>query len=197
REAALREIARINQAARILAQVERAVSELSSALVATRANERSLQRCLERNPILFGAEYVRIIPKHRLGSEYEMDFALERLDGLVDLVEIEASTRPLFTKAGDPSKYLVHAEQQALDWLEWVEHNSPYAREKLPGLATPIAFVVIGRSSSLDAVTAKRLRRRNVELGRRVRIQTYDDLLAGARNLLKMLEGEYESTPRG
>jgi len=190
REAALREIARRDQAARVLAQVELAVSELSSALVATRANERSLQRCLESNSILFGTEYVRIIPKHRLGSEYEMDFALERLDGLVDLVEIEASTRPLFTKAGDPSKYLVHAEQQALDWLEWVEHNSPYAREKLPGLATPIAFVVIGRSSSLDAVTAKRLRRRNVELGRRVRIQTYDDLLGGARNLLKMLEGK-------
>ena len=190
REAALREIARRDQAARILAQVELAVSELSNTLVATRANERSLQRCLERNPILFGTEYVRIITKHRLGSEYEMDFALERLDGLVDLVEIEASTRPLFTKAGDPSKYLVHAEQQALDWLEWVEHNSPYAREKLPGLATPIAFVVIGRSSNFNAVTAKRLRRRNIELGRRVRIQTYDDLLAGARHLLKILEGE-------
>ena len=57
--------------------------------------------------MLFGPDYVRIIPNHRLGAEYEMYYALERHSGLFDLVEIEASTLALFTRGGDPSSHLV------------------------------------------------------------------------------------------
>ena len=75
-----------------------------------------LQRCLFRHPILFGAEYIRVIPKFSLGGDFEMDFALQRSSGLIDMVEIENSKHALFTKNGNPRSQLVHAEQQVIDW---------------------------------------------------------------------------------
>ncbi|MCB8980031.1 MAG: hypothetical protein H6657_21685 [Ardenticatenaceae bacterium] len=61
-----------------------------------------MQRCLTDNPILFGLDYQLVIPKQALGSEYEMDYALVRWNGQIDLVEIEASTHKLFTKKIKP-----------------------------------------------------------------------------------------------
>ena len=53
------------------------------------------------NLILFGSDYVRTIARHRLGPEYEMDYAIERLPGIYDLAEIESSSLPLFKRPGD------------------------------------------------------------------------------------------------
>jgi hypothetical protein len=190
KETLLKELEMRKEAGLILSSLRSAITELSSLLNATKRNENALQRCLTNNPILFGTEYRQVIPKHRLGSEYEMDYALERVSGLVDLVEIEASTHILFTKDGNPSKDLVHAEQQILDWLYWVERNSPYARDKLPGLQRPIGYVIIGRTSSLSQEDQNKLNRRNVAFQGTLQILTYDDLLQRAMNLLALLEGK-------
>lgn len=190
REAVRTEIAKRDEAGQILNSLRLAISELSDLLYATKRNENALQRCLTRNPILFGTEYTRVIPKHRLGAEYEMDYALQRVSGLVDLVEIEASVHPLFNQNGDPSKHLVHAEQQVLDWLDWIECYSSYARDRLPGLVQPLAYVVIGRSQDLSNKEQERLRRRNITFRGTFYILTYDDLLDNARNLLRVLEGK-------
>jgi hypothetical protein len=130
-----------------------------------------------------------VIPKHRLGSEFEMDYALERTSGLIDLVEIEASNHALFTKAGNPSEQLVHAEQQVLDWLDWIEKHGEYARTKFPGLLSPVGYVVIGRSASLSVADRARLTRRNLMFQGTLVILTYDDLLARAQALLNWLSG--------
>src|ERR1044071_3901081 len=148
RDAVAAELHMQSEASQLLARLRLAIAELNRHLKSTRANEHALQRCLTNNPILFGTEYVRVISKHRLGAEFEMDYALERRSGIVDLVEIESSTRPVFTKKGDPTKYLVHAEQQVLDWLGWIEQNHAYARKRLSGLMRPRGFVVIGRSAA-------------------------------------------------
>lgn len=162
RKAVLDEIARRDEAGRILTALRLAIEELAHLLEDTQRNENKLQECLTHDPILFGTEYRRIIPKHKLGDEYEMDYALERASGLVDLVEIEASTHTWFTQAGNPKKELVHAEQQVLDWLDWIERNNPYARDWLPGLVQPTGYVVIGRGDTLSAKDRERLRRRNI-----------------------------------
>ncbi|WP_157824192.1 Shedu anti-phage system protein SduA domain-containing protein [Planococcus sp. MB-3u-03] len=93
-------------------------------------NENRLQEILTTYPILFGTEYIEVLDKHRFGSEYEADYVLKRYNGLYDVVEIEASTLNVYTKQGNPASALVHAEQQIMDWLEWIEHNNSYAREK-------------------------------------------------------------------
>jgi Domain of unknown function (DUF4263) len=188
REALAAEMASLSGARRVVVGIRQAIGELESLLSSSARNENSIQRCLTANPLLFGPEYLRIIPKHRLGSEFEMDYALERHSGLVDLVEIESSSLALFNKKGDPSSHLVHAEHQVIDWLHWIEVNNPYARRGLPGLANPMGFVVIGRSHTLREVDAERLHRRNAILQPRLTILTYDQLLERARQILKAFE---------
>lgn len=174
-------------AGQVLARLRAAIEELEEQLALPARDEGALQRILTRNPSLFGAEYCRVRPKHRLGSEYEMDYALERVSGLYDLVEIEASTHALYTKAGNPTAALIHAEQQVLDWLSWVDMNNPYAQQTLPGVQRPRGFIVIGRRTTLTEADTSRLARRNVALQSSYQVLTYDDLLDRARNLLRLL----------
>lgn len=189
REAVNRELYRLSEANRLLGALEVAINDLGTLLRGSRRNESDLQSCLTRNPILFGLEYRKVIPKHCLGSEFEMDYALERFTGIVDLVEIESSTFPLFTKKDDPSRYLVHAEQQIFDWLHWVERNHPYARERLPRIMRPLGFIIIGRDGGLGDRGKERLFQRNTMLRDALQILTYDDLLKRARNMLSVLAG--------
>lgn len=182
------ELSRLGRAEQVLASLDVAVDHLSDLLESPTRNENSIQRCVTKNPILFGTEYYRIIPKHRLGSEYEMDYAAEKINGIVDLIEIESSNLNLYNKSGNPTSHLVHAEQQVLDWISWIERNNSYARDKLPGLVSPVGYVVIGRRSSLSAADLEKLARRNVHWRGQVQILTYDDLLDRAKNLKAHLE---------
>ncbi len=189
RRAIQQEFERHTEAERILKGLRSAIAELEDCLKDEGRNEGALQKALTLNPILFGAEYIRILPKHTLGSEFEMDYALERTSGDVDLVEIEASNLPLFTKNGNPTNYLIHAEQQILDWLHWIERNHAYVREKLTGIMKPIGYVVIGRKKNMSESDSGRLQQRNVLFRGSIEILTYDDLLTKSKNLLGILEG--------
>jgi hypothetical protein len=189
RRAVQQEFEHLTEAERILKGLRSAIAELEDCLKDEGRNEGALQKALTLNPILFGAQYIRILPKHTLGSEFEMDYALERTSGDVDLVEIEASNLPLFTKNGNPTKYLIHAEQQILDWLHWIERNHAYVREKLTGILKPIGYVVIGRKKNMSESDSGRLQQRNVLFRGSIEILTYDDLLTKSKNLLGLLEG--------
>lgn len=176
-----------SRAKSVLARLEAASIELRELLTATDRNEHALQRCLTKYPVLFGSAYSRMISKHRLGSDYELDYALELADGTIDLVEIEASTHKLYKRNGDPTVALVHAEQQVLDWLEWIDRNSPYAREKLPGIRRPSGLVVIGSRSDFRDGDESRLSWRNIMYAGRLTILTYDDLLDRCDALRRLL----------
>lgn len=182
------ELQKLNNAQRTLGLLKVAISELQQALEIPMRNENELQRILTQNPILFGLEYSRIIPKHQLGSDYELDYALEQYSGIIDFVEIEASSHKLYTNAGNPSKDLVHAEQQAIDWINWVETNNSYARNKLKTLFAPKAFIIIGRSKDLTDKDVESLRRRNKIFNNALIILTFDDLLVKAQTVLRVLE---------
>ncbi len=181
------ELQRRDHAGQILSGLQLAIEELTDLLGDSTVDEHSLQRCITRNPILFGTQYARVIPKHRLGAEYEVDYALEQTNGLVDVVEIEPSSFSLFNLKGDPTSKLVHAEQQVFDWLRWMERHNSYAREGLSDVYRPKGYVVIGRSQSDDSEA--RLRQRNRLFRGDVEVFTYDDLLRRASNLLEQLEG--------
>jgi hypothetical protein len=108
-----------------------AIQALAASLDTTERNEHEIQICITSHPVLFGVEYREVIPKHRFGDDYEMDYALRRLNGTVDLVELESSTLKLFTESGQPRSDLVHAEQQVQDWQNWMQNNGAYAARKL------------------------------------------------------------------
>jgi hypothetical protein len=175
---------------RLLATLRAGVSKLREELSSPKRNENRLQSILTRYPILFGLEFRRVIPKHKLGSSYEMDYALERLDGRVDLLEIESSNLALYTQSGNPRKELVHAEQQVLDWLEWIDEAGLHARmghKGLEGLVRPVGYVIIGRSNHWNDDLQAKLRRRNQALGGSVHILTFDHLLEWAETTLTTL----------
>lgn len=81
----------------------------------------------------------------------------------------------------------MHAEQQVLDWLEWLETNFRSARDELPGLTRPFALVCIGLRSALSDSDKTKLRRRNSTWAGVITILTYDDLLDRARGVLDVL----------
>jgi hypothetical protein len=193
RDTILKEFSELSSAQKVLSNLSYAVDGLKILLDSDKRNENKLQRWITENPILFGTEYQQIIPKYQLGSEYEMDYALKRHSGLIDLVEIESSNLNLFNRNGEPSKYLIIAEQQVLDWLEWIESHGEYARYRLPDLYSPKAFIVIGRSIQLDVNLKAKLRRRNLLFRGQIEILTYDDFLTRTSNLQKQLTSLQEN----
>ncbi|MDX8554860.1 DUF4263 domain-containing protein [Tenacibaculum sp. 1B UA] len=184
------EFLKLNNAHRTLSMLELAIEQLETLLDTSKRNENSLQNCISKNPILLGLDYAKIIPKHKLGSEFEVDYALEKFNGLIDLMEIESSTLSVFTKQGNPSSYLLHAEQQVIDWLDWIEKNNSYARNGLNGLISPKGFVIIGRTSTLTEKTKASLIRRNKAFNGTITILTYDDVLSKAKSLRNILKTE-------
>lgn len=187
RDSVLNQLKELKSADKILVSLKYSVEGLANLLESNERNENALQSWLTDNPILFGTEYQQIIPKHKLGSEYEMDYALIRHSGIADLVEIESSNLKLFNKSGSPSQYLVHAEQQVMDWLEWIEAHGSYARKNLPGAYSPKAFVVIGCDDDLSDDQKIKLRRRNIIFKDQIEILTYNDLLRRALNIKAQL----------
>ncbi|WP_225340552.1 Shedu anti-phage system protein SduA domain-containing protein [Lysinibacillus capsici] len=173
----------------IINKLKDGIKKLSVQLNSPERNENKIQEILTNYPILFGTEYTEVLDKHNFGSEFEADYVLKRYNGLYDIVEIEASTLNIYTKQGNPSSQLVHAEQQIMDWLQWIEHNNSYAREKIKKLYSPKGYVVIGRSNTLTASNREKLRRRNLVFRDKIEIITYDDLLENAKLLLDFLSG--------
>lgn len=183
----------VSEAFRTLALLKSAIRHLGGLLAMPHRDEAALQRCLTTHPVLFGLDYKAVIPKFRLGKSFELDFALQRHSGLVDLLEIEPSSLPLYTKSGNPSQHLVHAEQQVLDWIEWLESNSRLARDDLPGMARPAGQVCIGSRISMQQADHVRLHRRNAMWGGSITILTYEDLLDRGRNVLEILTSNQEA----
>lgn len=165
--------------------------------------EGDMQAFLAKHPELLiqhlGGGHGRwVIPQKRLGAEHVPDFIIgERHSGgrFWTAVELEGPQRPMFNKAGDPSRYLWHAIRQIIDWRVWLEYNRDYAARdpsesglgledvspSMPGL------VIIGRRSDLPS--DRQAFRRGLQRQLDVEIHSYDWLL-------DRLEGRVEALAR-
>ncbi len=122
--------------------------------------------------------------------------ALEASDDFVwYAVELERPQAKMSNKNGDPSAALTHALRQISDWRDWLSRNLDYAtrpRDRSGLNLTDIhpeldGMIVIGRDAEVDRrATALRWQRR--ERAHRVKIETYDWLLAQASDRLAGLE---------
>lgn len=115
-----------------------------------------------------------------LGREYQMDFMFREADGEYVIVEIENSKHKLFNKNGDFSAPLNHAQRQVEDWQDWIDDNLSTVQKKYPGIISPRGLVIIGRSKDLSDVEKRKLQRRNINLRGRLKVITYDELIANA-----------------
>lgn len=173
-------------------------------LIDTKPKEAQIQSYLEEHPVIllhamldgfYPAASTRstLFAKLALGGEYQADFAFCSLNSMGawwTFIELERSDVPIFTKAGDPSKYLTHAIRQVMDWQAWVTDYSEYAKSALQKLfenntrefyyadyfRRPCnTVIVIGRRATLSPET----NRRRVQLCTEIpnlEIITYDRL---------------------
>jgi hypothetical protein len=174
-------------------------------LIDTKPKEAQIQSYLEEHPVIllhamldgfYPAASTRsaLFPKIALGNQYEVDFAYCNGNSMGvwwTFVELERADVPLFTKAGDPTRYLTHAIRQVLDWQAWVVDHSEYACSELEKLTQgdpyiydcccgqfrrPCnAVIVIGRRVSLSPKTNRRRIQLCTEIPR-LEIITYDRL---------------------
>lgn len=105
-------------------------------LISESRPERDYHQFLKQHANLFllcGHHTYFVISKLKLGSEFEVDFAIpeERHSrGLFwELIEIEKPQDSPFNKDGMPSAALTRATQQVRDWRRWLqEHRSQVLR---------------------------------------------------------------------
>lgn len=110
------------------------------------------------------------------------------------LVEIEAPIRELFRKDGQQREELTHAINQVMDWIQYIMDNRQKVEKELglAGISTnPRTLIVIGRASSLSTENRRKLTTLEAQHNK-LRILTYDDLLASARAHLEHILGPLE-----
>jgi Domain of unknown function (DUF4263) len=159
-------------------QALRAAADELERLLATGPSEERVQTFLQQSPQVLAPTHANMLPKPRLGSDFVPDFAFEDHELQWTLVELEPSTLPLFTKAGDPTRHLSHAVRQFSDWRNWVNSHRSYASETLPRVGDVRGLVVIGRSES--PAILERLRQFE-SVYQDLRVLTWDELVASAR----------------
>ena len=154
-------------------------------LINTKPEEAKIQSYLEEHPVIllhamldgfYPAASTRsaLFPKVALGGRYQADFAFCSLNSMGawwTFVELERSDVPIFTKAGNPSKYLTHAIRQVMDWQAWLVDYPEYAKSELQELfendtrefyyseyfrRACNTIIVIGRRANLSSETNRR-----------------------------------------
>lgn len=170
----------------VLKRLARLVEEFED-LLRQMPREEELQSFLREHPVLLAPTALRVLPKHKLGSEHITDFVVHEAGDDHVLVEIERADHKLYTRQGNPSRQLTHALQQVEDWRRWVLNNVAYARNDLPGITDPHCWVVMGRDADLEEDQRSKLEHKNRELTH-ITIMTYDDLLKRAQRHLDNLE---------
>jgi hypothetical protein len=151
-------------------------------------DEREYQRFLESHLVILDPVASSIAPRQPLADVHGTDFVIRRLDDEYTLVEIEKARDRPFTDYPQPSAPLSHALAQVFQWFSWVEDNIAYAQTHgFPGIHTPKGVVVIGRNADLNAEQRRMLNQMNDLLYPRIRILTYDDVIASARHVLNNL----------
>jgi tetratricopeptide (TPR) repeat protein len=171
----------------IISALESSVTRFEDLLAASE-REEELKQFLKQpeNRLILGLDAEELRTEVRLGNEHRVDIVLRMPSGRYELVELEQAGHALFTGKG-ASAQLTHGRQQVEDWLAWCEINHAYAENLLPGIQDPAGMLVIGRSGPLTERQRERLRAMNAEL-RRIRVMTYDELLARAKTLLGNLK---------
>lgn len=152
--------------------------------------EEPVHQFLKQHPELLCPTHERSWSKLPFGDRVS-DFVFREPHYDYQLVEIEAPIRELFRKDGQQREELTHALNQISDWIQYLANNKKRVEEELglTGISTnPRTLVVIGRSASLTEENCAKLATLQAQQNK-LRILTYDDLLATARANLERLLG--------
>jgi antiviral defense system Shedu protein SduA len=152
--------------------------------------EEPVHQFLKCHPDLLCPTHDRYWSKLHFGDRVS-DFVFREPHNDYLLVEIEAPIRELFRKDGQQREELTHAINQITDWIQYITDNKQKVEEELglTGISTnPRILVVIGRSAALTEDNRRKLAMLQAQQNK-LRILTYDDLVASARSNLERILG--------
>jgi hypothetical protein len=152
--------------------------------------EEPLHQFIKAHPELLSPTHTRAWSKLPLGKRVT-DFVFREPSGDYLLVELEQPSFVLFREDGQQRVELTHAVDQVMDWRQYLEDNlSTVQRELgLEGISSsPRCLIVIGRSASLNEENRRKLMTLE-NATPRVKIMTFDDLLANAKAAVENLLG--------
>ncbi len=152
--------------------------------------EEPTHQFLKQHPELLCPTHERMWSKLPFGNRVS-DFVFREPHNDYVLVEIEAPTRELFRKDGQQREELTHAINQIDDWIQFVADDKHKAEDELGliGISpNPRSLIVIGRSASLTEENRRKITTIQAQHGK-LRILTYDDLLASCRAHLERILG--------
>lgn len=157
--------------------------------------EEPAHQLLKKHPELLCPTHERAWSKLPFGDRVS-DFVFREPYNDYLLVEIEAPVREIFRKDGQQREELTHAMNQVTDWVKFIADNKGTVEDKL-GLvgisASPRTLVVIGRSALLTEENRRKLTAIQA-LHSKLRILTYDDVLASSRENLERILGPLTSS---
>jgi hypothetical protein len=133
---------------------------------------------------MFGPEYTEAKP-HPSSNGDIPDFALERYDGFVDLVELEKPYPSLFVRRGndlDPSWELSHGISQIERYYENFFRGKVIFEGEERRTYRPKKILIIGRTNGSEKDRLQRLKdeRRDID------ILTYDDIVERCKQTLSI-----------
>ncbi len=171
------------------------LAEFKKLVYAKNILEPQLQDFLEKNFWIWGFEYTQAIPKQTLGDKYEIDFLLKRIDGKWEIVEIERSNLPLFTKKLDLRKELSHAMGQVRDYQSYCMRNYSYLlSEDRLDMFVPKGYVIMGNKVS----GAEKRKLDELNKGQtHLEVHTYEYLIERASRFAETLKSILGLTVRG
>lgn len=152
--------------------------------------EEPVHQFLKAHPELISPASDKFWSKLHFGDRVS-DFVFREPYNDYELVEIEAPIRTMFRKDGQQREELTHAINQISDWIRYIEDNRQKVETELglTGISTnPRSLVVIGRSDTLTTDDRRKLTTIQNQIPK-LRILTYDDLLASARATLERILG--------
>lgn len=157
--------------------------------------EEPVHQFLRQHPELISPTCDKNWSKVSFGAT-KSDFVFRETHNDYELVEIEAPDRQLFRLDGQQHENLTHAINQLADWVRYIEDNKRTVESELglTGISTnPRRLVIIGRSKLLTEENRRKLTTLQNDQPK-LRIQTYDDLLAGVRANLERILGPLSLT---
>jgi hypothetical protein len=162
-----------------------------AALLEEKAPEETFQKFIENNPVLLHQfSPKRLFFKAPILSLRKTDFAIVNHQHELILLELEKPETRLLKTDGNIHSELQHAIGQPREWLHYADEHRGAVLECIgvdrKEVGAVHAVVVAGRDAGYDP---EHLRRLKGNAGyARVKVMTYDDLLANLGTLIRSLE---------
>jgi hypothetical protein len=160
-----------------------------------RCTEREVHDFLASFPVILDASGHAVRSEVRLGKAYRVDLLIQYrdLERRVLLIELEAPSKRLLTRAGRPRAPITHAIQQVEDWLRWWARNPADIPQGIDNGVHPHGLVVAGRKQALTE--DEQLLLLHLNQNRHVQLLTYDDLLDRLEDMIRNIEALDRPTP--